>query len=157
MGAQMTHRWYIICLICLGLGLVFSLPGLEISRKVPEVPMTKLTSNIKWVEHHYRIRTGYCSSVSSSHYATVKDVHLARLCFHADILRFNQFGLELSPPLHGVLDPLLSIFKLPFRSSHVSWVSSWVGEETLFPEVIVVGLGELDGLGVLGNQNLVHI
>jgi len=103
--------------------------------------MTKLTSNIKWVEHHYRIRTGYCSSVSSSHDATVKDVHLARLCFHANILRFNQFGLELSPPLHGVLDPLLSIFKLPFRSSHVSWVGSWVGEETLFPEVIVVGLG----------------
>jgi hypothetical protein len=75
------------------------------------------------------------------HHAIVKDVHLARLCLDANILWFNQFRLELSPPLHGVFDPLLSIFKLPFCSSHVSWVGTWVGKETLLPEIIVVCLG----------------
>jgi hypothetical protein len=116
-----------------------------------EFPMTKLTSNIKWVERHYQIQTGYCSSVSYPRHDIVKDVHFARLCFYTNILRFNQFGLKLPSPLHSVLDPLLSIFKLPFCSSHVSRVGSWVCEETLFPEVVVVCLGQLDGLSVLEN------
>lgn len=114
-------------------------------------PMTKLTSNIKWVERRYRIQIECCPSVSHSQVAFLKDVHFARLCFNTNILRFNQFGLKLPSPLHSVLDPLLSIFKLPFCSSHVSRVGSWVGKETLFPEVIVVGLGQLDRLSVLEN------
>lgn len=79
----------------------------------------------------------------------MQNLHLTSLSFNTNVIRMYQLWLELPPPLHRPLDPVLRVVKLPFGGTHVSRVGSRIGEETLFPRVVFVRLWEGDGLGVL--------
>lgn len=78
-----------------------------------------------------------------------QNLHLTSLSLNTNVIRMYQLWLELPPPLHRPLDPVLRVVKLPFGGAHVSGVGCRIGKETLLPRVVFVRLWEGDGLGVL--------
>lgn len=85
---------------------------------------------------------------SSIHIEACED-NLTSLGLNTNIIGRYQFWLIRPPPFQGPFDPVFTVMKLPFGGAHVSGVGSRIGEETLFPRIVLVRLWKGDGFGVL--------
>lgn len=77
-------------------------------------------------------------------------LHFPALNLDSDVVRRDELRLVFPPPLKSRFDTILRIVHLPFRGAHVARMCAGIRQESLFPRVVRIALGEQELGGVLG-------
>ena len=74
----------------------------------------------------------------------------------AHLIWWDQIGLEFPSPLESRLDSFLCIFKLPLCCTHVTRTRVRLVQPSLLPDVVLICLGQRDGVCVLRVSLVMH-